>query len=193
MQFALPVVWVAWVEREALRWPRWGWSGVGAGLILGLLIGGAMWGLYLLLSESSVMRQATGPIQQKISDLGIDSLWRFAALGVFYSLVHSLLEEYYWRWFVFGRLRKGAALGVAIAVSSIAFALHHVVVLWHYFSHAPAIAILFSAGVAVGGAIWAGLYHHSRSLLGPWLSHLLVDAAIFTIGIHLAWPLMTAG
>jgi membrane protease YdiL (CAAX protease family) len=42
-----------------------------------------------------------------------------------------------------------------------------------------------SLGVAVGGAVWARLYDRSGSLLGPWLSHLLVDAAIFFVGYEL--------
>jgi membrane protease YdiL (CAAX protease family) len=41
----------------------------------------------------------------------------------------------------------------------------------------------------VGGAFWAWLYHRSRSLWGPWLSHALVDATIFVIG----WDLITQG
>ena len=44
---------------------------------------------------------------------------------------------------------------------------------------------LFSVCVAVGGAMWAWLYERTGSLLGPWLSHLLVDAAIFAIGYDL--------
>jgi hypothetical protein len=40
--------------------------------------------------------------------------------------------------------------------------------------------------VAIGGAVWALVYQQSKSLLGPWLSHLFVDAAIFAIG----WDLM---
>ncbi len=192
VQFSLPVAWVAWVERGALRLPRFGGPGIVAGLLLGLAIGGAMWGLYLALAESPVMSQAIAPIQQKISEVGLASVWRFAAFGVFYSLFHSLLEEYYWRWFVFGRLKRLIPVGLAIVISAFAFALHHVVVLWKYFSHAPLVALLFSVGVAVGGAMWAELYRRSGSLIGPWLSHLLVDAAIFSIGMHMVWPLLTA-
>jgi uncharacterized protein len=81
---------------------------------------------------------------------------------------------------------------VAILISSFAFALHHVIVLWQYFSHAPLVALLFSVAIAVGGALWGALYHRSGSLIGPWLSHLLVDAAIFSIGMHMMWPLLTA-
>jgi len=39
--------------------------------------------------------------------------------------------------------------------------------------------------VGAGGAFWAWLYHRSGALAGPWLGHLLADAAIFTIGFDL--------
>ena len=45
--------------------------------------------------------------------------------------------------------------------------------------------VFFSASVAIGGAVWAWLYDRSGSLLGPWLSHILIDAAIFIIGYDL--------
>jgi membrane protease YdiL (CAAX protease family) len=40
-------------------------------------------------------------------------------------------------------------------------------------------------GIAIGGAAWAWVYDRSKSLYGPWLSHLIVDAAIFWIGFDL--------
>jgi membrane protease YdiL (CAAX protease family) len=108
-------------------------------------------------------------------------------LGVFYSLVHSLLEEYYWRWFVFARLADVSKLPTAIAISSLGFMAHHVLIVGMYFGWTSAATWLFSLAIAVGGAVWAGLYHRSRSLIGPWLSHLLVDAAIFAVGYDLVF------
>ena len=34
----------------------------------------------------------------------------------------------------------------------------------------------------IGGAFWAWLYHRSESLYAPWISHCLVDLAIFLVG-----------
>jgi membrane protease YdiL (CAAX protease family) len=60
-----------------------------------------------------------------------------------------------------------------------------VLVLQLYFGWTSPLTWLFSAGVAIGGAFWAWLYNKSGSLYGPWLSHALVDAAIFAIGYDL--------
>ena len=54
--------------------------------------------------------------------------------------------------------------------------------------HGP-MTSLFSVAVAVGGVVWAWIYQRSGSLYGPWMSHLLIDAAIFLIGYDLAHSL----
>lgn len=67
---------------------------------------------------------------------------------------------------------------------------HHVIVLSVFFGWGSFLSLFFSLGVAVGGVAWAWLYHHSRSLFGPWLSHALVDAGIFLVGFEIvksAW------
>jgi membrane protease YdiL (CAAX protease family) len=74
------------------------------------------------------------------------------------------------------------AKGLAIPISSLGFAAHHVLVLALYFGWASPLTWLFAICVAVGGAIWAWLYDACDSLAAPWLSHALVDAAIFAIG-----------
>ncbi len=62
---------------------------------------------------------------------------------------------------------------------------HHVLVLGRFFGFANWATYLFAACVAVGGAVWAWLYERTGSLVGPWASHLLVDAAIFAVGFDI--------
>ena len=73
----------------------------------------------------------------------------------------------------------------ALLLSSLAFMGHHVIVLAHYFP--IGLTVLFSLAVAVGGAAWAWLYHRAGSLAAPWVSHLLIDAAIMVVGYDLAF------
>ena len=49
------------------------------------------------------------------------------------------------------------------------------------------------AGVAIGGAVWALVYEKSRSLLGPAVSHMLVDAGIFLIGYDVVLQQLASG
>jgi membrane protease YdiL (CAAX protease family) len=114
---------------------------------------------------------------------------RYLVLAAFFSVAHSLLEEYYWRWFVFGQLRRVAPLGLALVLSSLAFMAHHVVVLYLYLpGHLLSAVAPSSLAIAAGGVVWAWLYDRVGSLYPSWLGHLLVDATIFVIGWDLLWP-----
>lgn len=186
IQFTFPILWVWFMLREPLRVGRPNAQGLLLGAVFSVLVVGAGWLLFdRVLRDSAAFSGAAALIHAKISGFGIDSLWKYVLLAGFYSLFHSLLEEYYWRWFAFGQLRRLVPLWPAIVVSALAFMSHHVVVLGEFFKEAPWLAWLFSSAVAVGGVIWAWLYERTGSLFGPWLSHLLIDAGIFWIGYEL--------
>ncbi|MCA9222135.1 MAG: CPBP family intramembrane metalloprotease [Planctomycetales bacterium] len=187
VQFVLPVVWVLVVLHRRPKLSASPTRGLFAGLLFGALIAGAMLGLYHMWLKPIGFFDAPGEgVRAKLSGIGVSSVLVYAVIGVFYSLAHSLLEEYYWRWFVFRRLTCHTSLAMAIGVSSLGFMAHHVLVLATYFGFWSFATWFFSLSIAVGGAVWAWLYYRSRSLLGPWLSHLLVDAAIFLIGYDLS-------
>jgi membrane protease YdiL (CAAX protease family) len=186
IQFAFPAVWVALVLREPLRTGRVSSKGVLLGAGFSALVVGAGWLLFnFLLRHHAAFVAASEFILKKIDAFGINTVWKFVLLAAFYSILHSLFEEYYWRWFVFRQLRRLIPLWPAIIVSALGFMSHHVIVLLQIFHDAPWLAWLLSAAVAVGGAFWAGLYERSASIFGPWLSHLLLDAGIFWIGYQL--------
>jgi membrane protease YdiL (CAAX protease family) len=191
VQFGFPVVWLLWIQRERLRlgWPRR--AGIGLGLVSGLAVAVVMWLLYdELLRATPFFAAAAGRIREKILSFGLDNVWRYAAFGLFYSLVHSALEEYYWRWFVFRQLRRLLARWPAIWISAFGFMLHHVVLVGTFFGWHPWATVLLSLSVPVAGVFWAWLYDRSGSLLGPWLSHLLVDVGIIVVGYDLVRSLL---
>ena len=173
--------------RPHFTWPIK--AGLTEGAAFGLLVLAAILTLYHgwlkpaeYLHPSS---EAAGAIFDKIQTFGAAGPWTYFALGAFYSLIHSGLEEYYWRWFVFGRLQRLVRPGRAIAVSAVAFMLHHIFLLAVFFGWTSPATWLFSAAVAVGGAYWAWLYRRSGSIYSVWLSHLMIDAAIFIVGYDL--------
>ncbi|WP_146451473.1 CPBP family intramembrane glutamic endopeptidase [Bythopirellula polymerisocia] len=191
-QFLFPVMWVMLIQRHRPKvWP-WSAKGLLFGIIFGLFVAGIMLLAYrFVLRSAPFFLSAANEIREKIDGIDIGSPTIFAAVGVFYSLIHSLLEEYYWRWFVFGQLSERTSLIKAIVFSSLGFMAHHVLVIGTYFGFLSPITWLFSFGVAIGGGVWAWLYHRTGSLLGPWTSHLLVDAAIFAIGYQIAFQIPT--
>jgi membrane protease YdiL (CAAX protease family) len=186
VQFGLPLAWVLLVMRERPNFVRPDWRGLIEGGLFGLAVAGLMAALYFgWLKPSGYMTAPAAEAREKIESFGVTSLAAFLAMAVFFSALHSLLEEYYFRWFVFGRLARWINLPAAVAISSLAFAAHHVLILARYFTWGSPLTWLFTAGVAIGGVVWALLYYRSKSLWGPWLSHAIVDAGIFAIGYDL--------
>jgi membrane protease YdiL (CAAX protease family) len=189
IQFGLPVAWVALFDRSAFKVGRIRPDGIGFGVLFGLTVAVFALALYAgVLRNSALLVDAPGRIRSKLGDFGAATPLRFAALVAFLSVINSFLEEYYWRWFVFGRLKKYMPLAAAILISSLGFMSHHVIVLSVYFPGRFWSAVVpFSLAIALGGAAWAWIYHKSGSLIGPWISHLIVDVAVMAIGYDLAF------
>ncbi len=183
VQFALPVVWVCLVQRDRQKLNRSSTWSLITGVLFGLVVAFAMATIYFaILKPSGLFDGPAAQVRAKVESFGASSPIKFLLLAVFYSAIHSLLEEYYWRWFVFGQLSRVCRPPTAIAVSSIGFAAHHVLVLQLYFGWLSPLTWLCTLGIIIGGAFWAWLYRTSNSLIAPWLSHALIDAAIFAIG-----------
>jgi membrane protease YdiL (CAAX protease family) len=160
---------------------------LGLGLAFGLLVAaGIMVLYYVFLRDTSVFQETPAKVHGKLQEFGLDSVWGFALFAIFITVLHSFLEEYYWRWFVFSWLARYLTLTAAIGLSSLAFMAFHVFVLHAYLpGHFLSAVVPLSLCVGIGGAVWAWLYHRSGSLYAPWLSHLVVDAALFVVGYDL--------
>lgn len=186
VQFSFPFLWVWRFERERLFSLKVDYRGVGLGIAFALAVSGVILALYVgFLRGSSVLDGSSDKLRAKLIDFHADTPGRFLILALFIAAVHSLLEEYYYRWFIFDGLKDHLAPSPAVAISSLAFMGHHVIVLANYLKPGP--VIVFSLCIAVGGAVWARIYHQKGSLLGPWLSHLLIDTAIMIVGYDLAF------
>jgi membrane protease YdiL (CAAX protease family) len=186
IQFAFPAVWVVCIQRSRIRLlrPRASDGAIGASLGLVLLV--ATLALYLfVLKPAGVFDTAADAIREKIAAFGATNVPRYVALSLFYCVIHSLAEEYYWRWFVFAQLRRFASLPRAIVVSGLGFMAHHVFIVGVYFGWDSPWTYVLSLAVAVGGFIWAWMYERTGSLYGPWVSHAFVDTAIFIVGYDL--------
>lgn len=149
------------------------------GVATGLAIGGLLWACFLWTPLGDAVRARGPEVRTFVTKLGI--LEHYLAFSIMISAAHSLWEEVYWRWFVFGCLRKLMKRAwPAYVLGSVMFASHHFVVLRSYFP--LGLTLLCSLGVAVGGALWCWMLERQSTLVGAWLSHGLVDAAFLAIG-----------
>jgi membrane protease YdiL (CAAX protease family) len=177
----LPLVWRLLVDREPLSWspPRHG--GFGAAIASGVMISLAIFGAYALAMRWGAIEAAT--VSERAAKTGLSTVGVFLAGAVYWITINSLMEEYVWRWFV---LRKCEAIWggkIGLAVAAFAFTAHHVIALAAQFNWG--ITLLGSLGVFIGGATWNWLYLRYRSIWPGYVSHAIVDLAIFIVGYRL--------
>lgn len=187
LQFSFPVFWIAIVCKEKWRIRAFRKTGFLEGIVFGSVIFFAMMLLYHFLF--GLPGNLIGPdsegadmIKERIGKLRFNTPVMFVLLGFFYCIIHSGLEEYYWRWFVFGYGSRKLDWRLALFLSSLGFTFHHIVILCNFFGYDDPWAWFFSFCVGVGGAYWCWLYRRSDSIWAPWISHAIIDAAIFAIG-----------
>lgn len=190
IQFAFPVLWIYLVAREKTAGGTPAVPGTARGLLLAMVSGVVFLGLVVvlwrpILAASPAFERAPAAVAEKVASFGIDSGAKFFLLAAFYSVIHSFLEEYYWRRFVFGRLRRGLPFATAAVVSSLAFTLHHVLVVGHFLGSFGLLTFFVSLIVTAAGLLWAWLYERTGHLAGPWISHALGDAALMWVGYQM--------
>lgn len=172
----VPALWVRFVERTQLS-ANVRTDGWGAGLLTGVLAFAAIIGFYVLVARNVFDLSALGPT---VAKAGIDSRGVYIAVALYWTFVNSLIEEYVWRWFVATRLEVLTSRAVAIVLSAALFSVHHYVALGAYV--APTAALVGTVGVFLAAIIWSWLYLRYRSLVSPYVSHVIADAAIFLVG-----------
>lgn len=182
-QLLLPILVVMWAAdlKFSFHWPNS--KGMVLGVVFGLLVVGLMFGIYhLRMTEHPMLDSLRKNILAKVTGFGVDAGWKFLVMGLWYSVLHSLFEEYYWRWYVFPLCQRQFSLWPAIVISSLGFMLHHILVLGFYLGWDSWFTYQISICIAIGGGFWAWLYKKTGSLYPAWISHGIVDAGIFTLG-----------
>ena len=173
------------ILRESLRRERPTGPGRWRSLLVGAGFGIAVALLMLALEEFSpmgaILEQNGERIRERVDGLGMLDHFILAALAI--SIVHAALEEFYWRWFVYGNLRHLVSQPWAHLIAGVGFMSHHVVITSQFFPFGFALFLGFCVGI--GGAFWSWHYQRYHTLWGPWFSHMIVDFAIFYLGYQL--------
>ena len=100
-------------------------------------------------------------------------------IGLYIVIVNSLLEEYFWRGFMFQKLRRLIRPGMAYLFTGIAFSFHHIMFYYNWFN--MTFFLIVTIGLIVYAMIMNFIFERYKDLLSCWLVHSLVDIAqIFT-------------
>ncbi len=190
VQVLLPIAafWLLGLRSPILRTRS---SGLLAGLVSGGVMATGIVALYLGgLAGSAPASAARERIAAALQVFDLSTPTAYLGFSVLLATVHALFEEVYWRWLVYGQLRTRSGPLRAAVLSSAAFAAHHYLILDRFLpgEYRWSLIVPGTLAVAAGGMVWCRLYARSGSLLGPWLSHALVDAALLWIGYQLIWP-----
>lgn len=148
--------------------------GLGIGTIFFVVIFGAFQFFPELFDKAFV------DVLPRAKAFGIANPITFIIVGLIFSIFHSLFEEFYWRWFIFGTMKSLLPVKAAIVLSGVAFSLHHILALTAFTT--PLLAIIFGLLVGAIGSFWSLLYVWRGNLTASWISHIAADLAIISAG-----------
>jgi membrane protease YdiL (CAAX protease family) len=176
----LPLAWSAFVDRRALAVERATTRGLPLGFVTGII--GA---LAVVAIFQFVLRERIDPtiVRDMASKNHLLEHGAYTLVAIYTCALNSLLEEYVWRWFVQGKFERLLPRPLAVTASAAAFTLHHTLILATQFNFE--LAVIGSSAVFVAGVTWSVIYARTRSIWSVWLSHALIDVAVFWAGWRL--------
>ena len=118
--------------------------------------------------------------KEMMANIGLDRRGMYIGAAVYWVCINSILEEYVWRWFTVRQFSRLLKPGGAIVVSALGFTLHHLLAMQVYFSWP--VAMLCSFFIFIGGMLWSWMFMRYNTIWPGWLSHALVDMAVFGTG-----------
>jgi membrane protease YdiL (CAAX protease family) len=189
IEFSLPIFVLYLIDRGRISLRKPTSSELKLGLLFGSAMGGILLAVFWAMKSYPFVSEISPLVRQKLTGFHADTPLKFLMLAIFISVIHSLLEEYYWRWYVHQELTKFMNRNLAVILSSLAFTGHHVIIINAYLPasiHSWGI-IIFPLFVFIAGVTWALIYDRWKSLWIPWISHILADVAILWIGYMLVW------
>ena len=150
-------------------------------LIQSLLLGAAVYGIiigaYFVLSPFLDLVKIKDMLHTR---LGVNRD-NFILVALYISVFNSLLEEFFFRGYIFlGLLGKTSRIK-AHGISAGIFAVYHVAILKGWFS--PLIFAVSMLGLFTGGILFNLLNERNKNIISSWLVHMGANLAINTVGL----------
>ena len=175
--YLFPALWSRLADGRPFGWSPLRRGGLGAGWLTGVLAAAVILAAWHFFGRAWF---DPGGLRAVAVEKGFATPARFILLGVWLCLANSLMEEYVFRWFLLSRARAFLGAAPAVAVASLVFSAHHVVVLYAYFGWLAAAAA--GVGTFVAGAVWCVLTLRYGSIWPAWASHVIADVAMLLVG-----------
>jgi len=148
---------------------------------LGVLAVLIFWGAYALLGDLLLDKAAIVAKIERQFSVTPRTVFLIAPVTIF---LNSLLEEFFYRAFAFGRLvRHNRTLGYLLPAT--AFTMQHVLFIYHWVTLLPfAIAVV---SLFVFALVLQRLYESADSIVAPWVVHMLGDVAMMGVAVAMLW------
>ncbi len=173
----LPALWFFFAEGGTFPRGTTRAGGFRMGLLTGIAISGFVIGTALLLGRTLIDGDF---FKEMMANVGLGRRGVYIGAAVYWVCINSILEEYVWRWFTVRQFARLLKPGGAIVASALGFTLHHLLAMQVYFSWP--VAMLCSFFIFVGGMLWSWMFMRYNTIWPGWLSHALVDIAVFGAG-----------
>ncbi|TFB14126.1 CPBP family intramembrane metalloprotease [Filobacillus milosensis] len=107
----------------------------------------------------------------------------YVYIAIYIVVVNSLLEEFYFRGFIFLKFYQSGYQWLGYLFSSGLFAVYHMAIFATWFD--TGLTLLALAGLFVVGLVFCWLDTKSNNFLNSWILHICADIAVVAIGFYL--------
>lgn len=179
----IPIIYMVQTKKEALnRNPSiniFKKGNLNLGLLFGTVSFAVIIAAYLLIGNSINISDIVNELQNKSKITPAN----FIFVGLYITFGNSLLEEFFFRGFIFLKLYGLNYKKTAYIYSSLLFGLYHIAIFKTWFS-------IWLIGLAMIGLVSIGfifdwLDTRSNNFINSWIVHILADSAIIIIGLSM--------
>lgn len=114
--------------------------------------------------------------------------WNFTGANVFWLaliliFINPILEELYWREFMYGELQRKLGTIPSITITAFFYSLYHLLSVYFIFSFP--FNFIAVVPVFLAGLMWGYFRYKLKSIIAPIISHVLADLGIMLVYIYL--------
>lgn len=146
-------------------------------ILLGVVIYLVIVGLYFVFARYLDLENIRLLLE---GNLGVNQN-NFIFVGIYIAVFNSLLEEFFFRGFLFLGLKSLGMGFLSTLMSAGMFAVYHVAIVANWFN--IWIFLLVMLGLFVGGLIFNALNNRNENIYNSWLVHMFANLAINTVGL----------
>lgn len=149
------------------------------GVVLGVCAGAIIGLAFVVLNPWLDLEQITSELILKSHITPEIFVW----VGLYITLGNSMLEEFFFRGFVFLNLAEKGYVKTGYVFSALLFSLYHLSIFATWFS--GPLVILALVSLFTVGIVFNYVNVKAKTIINSWIMHILADAAIIVIGLRL--------